>query len=50
VVFLNGYQQNCQESDFRGTFASAAEILQADGRVSLFFNNCAYPGYPRLEN
>jgi uncharacterized protein (TIGR03437 family) len=49
VVFLNGYQQNCQGSDFRGTFASADQVLQADGRVSLFFDNCAFPGSPRLE-
>ena len=23
--------------------------MQADGRVSLFFDNCAFPGHPRLE-
>jgi uncharacterized protein (TIGR03437 family) len=41
VVFVNGYQAGCSGNvTFEGTFGQADRILQADGRVSLFFNNC----------
>jgi uncharacterized protein (TIGR03437 family) len=41
VVFLNGYQGGCTgDSSFASTFGRADQLLQADGRVSLFFNNC----------
>ncbi len=50
VVFLNGYQQGCQgTSTFAGTFGIADQVLQRDGRVSLFFNNCDVPDNPPIE-
>jgi uncharacterized protein (TIGR03437 family) len=41
VVFVNGYQNGCAgDTSFAATFGSADQLLQRDGRVSLFFNNC----------
>jgi uncharacterized protein (TIGR03437 family) len=41
VVFLNGYQSGCGgDSSFASTFGRADQVVQRDGRVSLFFNNC----------
>lgn len=44
VVFLNGYQGGCEGTTFQGTFGAAHQVLQADGRASLFFDNCLYRG------
>jgi uncharacterized protein (TIGR03437 family) len=50
VVFLNGYQAGCNDKgSFAGTFGSADQVLQRDGRVSVFFNNCDVPGNPEIE-
>jgi uncharacterized protein (TIGR03437 family) len=49
VVFLNGYELSCQGSAFSGTFGSFDQFLQASGRVSIFFDNCAYPNKPQIE-
>jgi uncharacterized protein (TIGR03437 family) len=41
VVFLNGYQSGCGGSvTFEETFGQADRILERNGRVALFFNNC----------
>lgn len=41
VVFVNGYQNGCGDGvTFAATFGSADQIMQRDGRASLFFNNC----------
>src|SRR4051794_10437966 len=44
VVFINGYQQFCANSDFAGTFAAADKVLQSAGLVSIFFDNCSVSG------
>lgn len=49
VVFLNGYDTNCADSGFAGVFGQADQVLQADGRVSLYFNNCDFQGKPPIE-
>ncbi|MGH9720854.1 MAG: hypothetical protein ACRD8O_11630 [Bryobacteraceae bacterium] len=49
VVLLNGYQTNCTNSTFTATFGTADQILQTDGRASVFFDNCAFPGRPAIE-
>ncbi len=41
VVFLNGFEINCAGSSFQNTFVNADQVMQAAGRVSLFFNYCA---------
>ena len=41
AVFLNGYQAACAPSRFSDTFAAADQVLQRNGQVSLFFDNCA---------
>jgi uncharacterized protein (TIGR03437 family) len=43
-VFINGYQASCTGSTFSGTFVDADKVLQAAGRVSLFFDNCSVGG------
>src|SRR5271165_93767 len=48
VVFLNGYQESCGGASFAGTFGIADQVLQASGRVSLFFDNCTVAGYPPI--
>jgi uncharacterized protein (TIGR03437 family) len=41
VVFLNGFQSGCPGGEsFAGSFGQFDSILQGDGRVTLFFNNC----------
>src|SRR6476620_12456234 len=49
VVFLNGYQNTCPGTSFAGTFGVADQVLQANGEVSLFFDNCSVPGKPTIE-
>jgi uncharacterized protein (TIGR03437 family) len=49
VVFLNGYQNDCGNSSFASNFGIADQLLQADGRVSLFWNNCDIPNRPSIE-
>ncbi|MBC7924128.1 MAG: hypothetical protein H7039_00575, partial [Bryobacteraceae bacterium] len=50
MVFLNGYQFGCTDRPtFEGTFGDANQVLERDGRVSLFFNNCDVPGNPPIE-
>jgi uncharacterized protein (TIGR03437 family) len=44
VVFLNGFETNCPNVTFQTAFGTADQVLQADGRASLFFNNCTVPG------
>lgn len=44
VVFLNGYQGACTDHSFASTFGIADQVLQANGEVSLFFDNCTAPG------
>ncbi len=51
VVFLNGYQQGCTgDSSFASTFGTADQVLQANGEVSLFFDNCSVKGSPGIED
>jgi uncharacterized protein (TIGR03437 family) len=50
VVFLDGYAaSSCSTSTFAGTFGSFDQFLQAQGRVSIFFDNCMYPNKPPIE-
>ena len=49
VVFVNGYQNNCGNSSFASTFASADTVLQANGEASVFFDNCTVAGTPSIE-
>lgn len=49
VVFLDGYQIDCGSSSFASTFGIADQVLQANGQVSIFFDNCAVPGQPSIE-
>lgn len=52
VVFVNGYQSGCPTTNpatFAGTFGSADQVMQRDGRVSLFFNNCEHARNLRIE-
>src|SRR5579872_5458421 len=49
VVFLNGYQENCGGSSFTSTFGIADQVLQSNGEVSLFFDNCTVGGKPPIE-
>lgn len=49
VVFANGYQNDCGGATFAGTFGAADQVLQQDGRVSIFFNNCSVPNRPSIE-
>ncbi len=54
VVFLNGYQLSCSDSDFAGTFGKADQVLRASQIASVFFNNCAVAaqasGTPSIES
>ena len=50
VVFVNGYASDCGNASFKGAFGIADQVLQANGQVSLFFNYCAVPGTPRIED
>jgi len=49
VIFLNGYQVDCSGSKFANTFGSFDQILQTQNRATLFFDNCAYPNKPSIE-
>lgn len=50
VVFLNGYQFGCTgDHSFAGTFDVADQVLQSNGLVSLFFDNCTVSGSPDIE-
>ncbi len=50
VVFLNGYQFGCtNDHSFAGSFDVADQILQANGLVSLFFDNCTVSGNATIE-
>ena len=49
VVFLNGYEEDCSGSQFSDTFGIFDQLLQNTGRVTLFFDNCAYSGKPPIE-
>lgn len=49
VAFVNGYQDNCGNSSFASTFASADVVLQANGEASVFFDNCTVAGSPSIE-
>lgn len=49
VVFLNGYQNDCSSSSFTGTFGIADQVLAANGRASVFFDNCTLSGKPSIE-
>ena len=50
VVFLNGYETDCGDASFKGTFGIADQVLQANGQVSLFFNYCTVSGDPTIED
>jgi uncharacterized protein (TIGR03437 family) len=50
VVFVHGYQNDCSTSSFSGTFGIADQLMQRDGRVSVFFDNCVVPGHPPIED
>src|SRR3954453_6516423 len=49
VVFANGYQGDCSGVSFAGTFGQADQLMQRDGRVPLFFENCSVPNRPSIE-
>ncbi|MDQ6675713.1 MAG: IPT/TIG domain-containing protein [Acidobacteriota bacterium] len=49
VVFVNGYQIDCNGSKFANTFGIFDQILQSQNRATLFFDNCVYPNKPSLE-
>ncbi len=50
VVFLNGYQFGCTgDHSFAGTFDVADQVLQAQGLVTLFFDNCTVANNPTIE-
>lgn len=40
VIFLNGFETDCSSVTFQKEFGVADQILQTNGRVSLFFNDC----------
>lgn len=49
VVFLDGYQRSCGDSQFSSNFGRFDQYFQATGRVSLFFDNCTFAGKPSIE-
>ena len=49
VVFLNGYETDCGSASFQKAFGIADQVLQANARASLFFNNCTIAGGPSIE-
>jgi uncharacterized protein (TIGR03437 family) len=44
VVFVNGYQTACTDSDFASSFGAADKLLQARSIVTLYFDNCSVIG------
>src|SRR4051812_1258746 len=49
VIFLNGFQLDCGSASFQKDFGIADQVLQANSRASLFFNNCTFPNSPSIE-
>ena len=49
VVFLNGYETDCGSASFQKAFGIADQVLQANARASVFFNNCTIAGGPSIE-
>jgi len=50
VVFVNGYEFGCtSDHSFAGTFDVADQVLQANGLVSLFFDNCTVAANANIE-
>jgi uncharacterized protein (TIGR03437 family) len=49
VIFLNGFSLDCGSATFVRDFGIADQVLQANGRVSIWFNNCTVPGNPSIE-
>jgi uncharacterized protein (TIGR03437 family) len=49
VIFLNGFQLDCSTASFQKDFGIADQLLQANSRASLFFNNCAVPNNSSIE-
>jgi len=49
VVFVSGYHNDCSASTFANTFGIADQVLQANGKVSLYFDNCTVAGKPSIE-
>jgi uncharacterized protein (TIGR03437 family) len=49
VVFVSGYHNDCSTSTFANTFGIADQVLQANGKVSLYFDNCTVAGKPSIE-
>ena len=49
VVLIYGYQGDCGTASFKATFGIMADVLQADGRASVFFDNCKFPNHPPIE-
>lgn len=49
VIFVDGYQTSCTSNQFADNFGQFDQILQSAGRVSLFFDNCAFSGKPTIE-
>jgi uncharacterized protein (TIGR03437 family) len=49
VIFLNGFQLDCGSASFAKDFGIADQVLQANSRATLFFNNCTVSGSPSIE-
>lgn len=49
VIFLNGHETDCGSITFQKSFGISDQVLQANSRVSLFFNNCNFSGTPSIE-
>jgi uncharacterized protein (TIGR03437 family) len=49
VVFINGFQLDCSGASFQGDFGIADQVLEANGRASLFFNICTVPNANTIE-
>ncbi len=49
VVFLNGHETDCGSVTFQKSFGISDQVLQANSRASLFFNNCNIAGSPSIE-
>src|SRR4051794_25906264 len=49
VIFVNGFQLDCGSGSFQKDFGIADQVLQANSRATLFFNNCTIPGSPTIE-
>ncbi len=49
VIFLNGHETDCGSVTFQKSFGISDQVLQANSRASLFFNNCNFSGSPSIE-